>query len=98
MSASTRLKLKIAGLDFSLKAQERDIERLQQVAQEVDQRIQELQNSGLGSAQRAAVMAAFQYAYESFGIKDMPNIDAEGCADLRERVDSMIAQIDEVLQ
>ena len=64
MSDSHTLRLTIAGQTFGLKANKDSEIDLKDVSTEVNARIQKLQAAGLGSTQRASIMAAFQLAYE----------------------------------
>lgn len=97
MSEATRIKLKIAGQEYGLKADESEQEKLLETADAVSERIKQLQKAGLGSIQRAATMAAFQFAYELAGVKQEADFTEDSDAYL-DRIDRLIGQIDEVLQ
>ena len=98
MSEPIRVKLTIAGQAFSLKAQEEDRKRLENVAEKVDQRIHELQGSGLSSTSRAAIMAAFQFAYEIDEMGGGATQARSSQKQTKNRLQNLISRIDEVIE
>ena len=98
MSAE-RIKIKIGGQEFGIKAQADDEESLQQAAAEVERRVQEFQKAGIGSTQRAVSMAAFHLAYELHeALGNPPQPDAKGESAVRDRLAHMISRIDEAIK
>ena len=98
MSAE-RIKIKIGGQEFGIKAQPGEEEKLQRAADEVEKRVQEFQQAGIGSTQRAVSMAAFHLAFElheALGNPPQPDPKAEG--EVRDRLDSMISRINEAIK
>lgn len=91
------LRITIAGQNFGLRAAPQDVERLQQAAERAQQRIEILQKSGVGSTQRAAILAAFQLAYELDNPTETTQNESrqdEGC---EQRLKQILTRLDEAL-
>ena len=96
MSEPMRVQLKIAGQSFTLKAPEEEHERLERIAAEVESRVQEVQTSGISSPHRAALMAAFQYAYD---LDEMPAVGSKDDQQkARKKLEGLISRLDEAME
>ena len=96
MSEPMRIQLKIAGQSFTLKAPEEEHERLERIAGEVESRVQEVQASGISSPQRAALMAAFQFAYDLDQAPTATSKDDQQKA--RKKLESLISRLDDAME
>ena len=97
MSEPMRIQLKIAGQSFTLKAPEEEHERLERIAGEVESRVKEVQASGISSPQRAALMAAFQFAYD---LDEAPAVTSkkDDQQKARKKLESLISRLDEAME
>ncbi|MBN1518224.1 cell division protein ZapA [Candidatus Sumerlaeota bacterium] len=95
------LRLTIAGQNFGLRAAPDDVDRLREAADRAQQRIESLQKSGIGSTQRAAILAAFQLAYELDNIPQAaapaPQNGPRQTDDFAPKLAQIIALLDEAL-
>ena len=108
MGKTTRIKLNMAGQEYTLKAPAEAQEGLEQIAATVDERVGELQAGGLTSTARAALMAAFQFAYElseagidpgeTGGGSSVKDAAREQAKEARKRLKKMISRIDEAIE
>ncbi|OPZ22355.1 MAG: Cell division protein ZapA [candidate division BRC1 bacterium ADurb.BinA364] len=90
------ISLSIGGEEIRVRADPARHDRLRETAAEVQRRMQELLDAGTArSAQKAALMAAFQFAYEILERRARGGMSKEEEAALEGRIERMIARIDD---
>lgn len=100
MSASNAsLEIVLASEKFRLKAPQDSHALLLVVAEEVNRRVQMLhEEGGALTLQRAALMAAFQFAFESREMGERSGLSDEEYQEASERIEALISQISETMQ
>lgn len=89
------LEVVLANEKFRLKAPAENHAKLLEVAEAVNQRIQSLhQDGGALTIQRAALMAAFQFAFELDEVTLRSGMSQSDFREAAEKIDSLIAQIE----
>ena len=92
------LELNLCGERFRLRAGPGSHERLRQVAERVNQRIDELRKGGGAlTLQRASLMAAFQFAYEFEELGGRVELSGDERDAMTQKIDDLIGMIDENL-
>ncbi len=95
-AADEHLELTLMGEKFRLKAPLASHDRLQSVAQMVNERIQALhRDGGALTLQRATLMSAFQFAYEVREKNEQSGMSEEECSMAAQKIESLITHIEE---
>jgi cell division protein ZapA (FtsZ GTPase activity inhibitor) len=93
--ADTLLEFSLGGEKVRLRAADEEHEALRATAEAVNTRINDLrQKGGALTLQRAAVMAAFQFACEMNEMENSAGLTKEARAEMTAKIDAMISRID----
>jgi cell division protein ZapA (FtsZ GTPase activity inhibitor) len=93
------LELALGVERFRLRAEKSVHARLQAVAETVNLRLEELRRGGgVLTQSRAALMAAFQFAYELDELDAQSDLSGEDRKSVAEKIENLIARIDEGLR
>ena len=97
--ADSLLEFSLGGEKVRLRASQEEHESLLAIAQNVNARIHDLrQKGGALTLQRAAVMAAFQFACEMNEIESSAGLSKEARSEMTDKIDAMISRIDKGLK
>ena len=97
--SNSMLELTLANEKFRLHAPGETHGKLIEVAERVNERIQALHQKGDAlSIQRATLMAAFQFAYESSEISEQSGMSLDETRQAARKIQSLIKQIEEKIQ
>ncbi len=96
--ADSLLEFSLGGEKVRLRASEDEHESLRAIAGAVNARIHDLrQKGGALTLQRAAVMAAFQFACEMNEIESSAGLTKQARKDMTKKIDAMISRIEKGL-
>lgn len=93
-SSENRIQLVICGQSFRLRCPEGEEARLRAAAEMVEEKINEMKQSGLVDSLRCAVMAAFHLAYESISRDEKNFHHSSEYKKLQKRLRTLVEEID----
>jgi len=94
-----KIELVLGSEKFQVQAPPERHHELLEVADAVNARIGSIQQEGWAlSVHRAALMAAFQFAYELEEVSKRSGMSEEECQKVSSRIDRLISQIEEEIQ
>jgi cell division protein ZapA (FtsZ GTPase activity inhibitor) len=93
-----RVSVKIAGQEFGMKVRPGEEEGIKQVVDDINRRVREFQQAGIGSTLRALSMAAFQVGYELAEERGSPKLAQKDADKMANRLSGMIDRIDDAIK
>jgi len=94
MSPEKRTEITIHGQTFRLRCKDGEEQRLKAVAETVEAKLAELAAAGMVDSVRAALMAAFQFAYELHSRQDAEFRRSPEFQNIQRRLKSLVDEID----
>jgi cell division protein ZapA (FtsZ GTPase activity inhibitor) len=98
MSKSIQTTIEIYGQTFTIRAEPEEEKALQQVSSEVNEFLKQLSRKGTVPIHRLALMAAFQYAYELFMIKNSAPVSKSNSHEVNKRLDKILTKLQAALE
>lgn len=98
MSKLIQTTIEIYGQTFTLRTDPEEEKDLQQVSAEVNEFLKQLSRKGTVPIHRLALMAAFQYAYELFMIKNSTPVSKATSREVNKRLDKILTKLQSALE
>jgi cell division protein ZapA (FtsZ GTPase activity inhibitor) len=98
MSKTVKTTIDIYGQSFTIRAEPEEEEILMLVSEEVNDFLKDLSHKGTVAIHRLALMAAFQYAYELYNLKNAQPRSSQLSRKFKKRIDKIMDKLDVALE